>query len=106
MLRIYSVILRLVSDLRPVLDGIAQHDADLARQMRRALTSVPLNVAEGTSSRGRNRAARYHTAAGSMREVGACIDVAVALGYATGTHAAARGDIALVVNTLMKIALR
>ena len=105
MLRIYSVILRLVSDLRPVLDVIAQHDSDLARQMRRALTSVPLNVAEGSSSRGRNRAARYHTAAGSMREVGACIDVAIALGYVTETHVGPRGDIALVVNTLMKIAL-
>lgn len=106
MLRIYSVILRLVSDLRPVLDAIAQHDSDLARQMRRALTSVPLNVAEGSSSRGGNRAARYHTAAGSMREVGACIDVAVALGYVVGPYSSQRGDISLVINTLMKIALQ
>lgn len=106
MLRIYNNILRLVADLRPVIDRIAQHDPDLARQMRRALTSVPLNVAEGASSRGGNRAARYHTAAGSMREVGACLDVAVALGYARESFDASRGDIALIVNTLSKVARR
>src|SRR5262249_18842763 len=69
MLRIYPVILELVHLLRPLLKELERHDPDLARQCRRALTSVPLGVAEGSYSRGRNRAARYHTALGSLREV-------------------------------------
>jgi four helix bundle protein len=101
MLRIQDTVLRLVRDLRPLLESISQHDPDLGRQMRRALTSVPLNIAEGASSRGRNRNARYHTAAGSMREVAACIDVANALGY---VEQRAPVEVALVVNTLMKVA--
>lgn len=46
MLRIQDTVLRLVRDLRPLLEVITQHDPDLGRQMRRALTSVPLNIAE------------------------------------------------------------
>lgn len=103
MLRIQEVILRLVRALRPVMEMIAQRDADLGRQMRRALTSVPLNVAEGSSSRGRSRAARHHTASGSMREVGACIDVAVALDYVAAPPECV-SDIALIANTLSKLA--
>ncbi len=106
MLRIYSVVLELVRALRPVLERIEQHDADLARQMRGALTSVPLNVAEGASSRGRNRAARYHTGAGSMREVIAAIEVAEALGYVTAPDPALVDEMGLVVGTLMKNARR
>ena len=102
MLRIYDVIIDTVAGLRPVMERIGQHDPDLARQMRRALASVPLNVAEGSSSRGRNRGARYHTAAGSMREVGAAIDVAVALGYIDGVDELVRERLGLIVGTLMK----
>ena len=81
MLRIYSVVLDLVRTLRPLLKELERCDADLARQCRRALTSVPLNIAEGSYSRGKNRQARYHNALGSMREVHACFEVAAALGY-------------------------
>lgn len=102
MLKIYDVILDIVRALRSTLEQVAHHDPDLARQMRRALTSVPLNVAEGASSRGRNRAARYHTGAGSMREVIAAIEVAVALGYMPSPDPALLDQMGLVVGTLMK----
>ena len=102
MLRIYDVIIDTVAGLRPVMERVGQHDAELARQMRRALASVALNVAEGSSSRGRNRGARYHTAAGSMREVGAAIDVAVALGYIDGVDELVRERLGLIVGILMK----
>ncbi len=81
MLRIYPVLLDLVRSLRPLVKQLERHDPDLARQCRRALTSAPLNVAEGSYSRGKNRAVRYHTALGSLREVQACFEVAAALGY-------------------------
>jgi four helix bundle protein len=47
MLRIYDVILDVVKALRPVIGRIERKDADLARQMRRAVSSVALNCAEG-----------------------------------------------------------
>jgi four helix bundle protein len=102
MLRIYGDILRILRVLRPVIEAIGQHDIDLARQVRRASTSVPLNVAEGAYSRGRNRAARYHTAAGSMNEVLAAIEVAVAVGYITPCDEAVMRDMRIVIGTLMK----
>jgi four helix bundle protein len=60
---------------------IERHDPDLARQMRRALASVPLNTAEGMDARGKIRIARYDTALGSTNEVIACLDVGEALEY-------------------------
>src|SRR5262245_26026690 len=81
MLRIYPVLLDRVRALRPMVKELKRHDADLARQCRKALTSAPLNMAEGSYARGENRAVRYHTALGSLREVLACFEVAAALGY-------------------------
>jgi hypothetical protein len=65
MLRLYRLTILLVKRLAPYVRQIEARDPDLARQMRRALTSVPLNVAEGMDARGTNRVARYDTALGS-----------------------------------------
>jgi four helix bundle protein len=54
----------------------------LARQMRRAASSVVLNIAEGSGSSGGTRRERYRNALGSAREVVACIEVARAWQYA------------------------
>ena len=81
MLRIYPVILETIRSLRPIIAQLERRDPNLASQMRRACSSVALNVAEGMYSRGKNRIARYHTALGSMRETIAGIEVAVAMGY-------------------------
>jgi hypothetical protein len=56
MLRIYGVVLGVVKDARPVIEAIERKDPDLARQMRRAVSSVALNISEGMYSRGKNRA--------------------------------------------------
>jgi four helix bundle protein len=83
MLHLYKLAILLVRILAKYVREIERHDPDLARQMRRALTSVPLNIAEGMNARGKNRTARYDTALGSDNEVIACLDVAEALGYVT-----------------------
>ncbi len=59
----------------------AQCDRDLGEQVRRALSSVALNVAEGNSSEGGNRLTRFSSAAGSASEARAVLRVAIAWGY-------------------------
>ncbi len=105
MLRIYPVLLDLVRSLRPLLRQLERHDPDLARQCRRALASAPLNTAEGSYSRGKNRAVRYHTALGSLREVQACFEVAAALGYMPELDAALVRQFDRVIGTLVRVSV-
>ena len=81
MLRIYTTAIEVIERLRPVIAQIEARDRDLARQLRRAASSVALNICEGSGSRGGTRRERYHNALGSARETGACLDVAAAFGY-------------------------
>ena len=80
-LKIYPVVLELVRRLGPVLPVLRARSLALGDQFERALISVPLNVAEGAYSRGRNRQARYQSAAASAREALACWETAEALGW-------------------------
>jgi four helix bundle protein len=80
-LKIYSVVLELVRRVSPTIRVLRARSAPLADQMERALISVPLNVAEGAYSRGRNRQARFQSAAASARETLACLETAEAMGF-------------------------
>jgi four helix bundle protein len=104
MLRIYDVILDLLRQMKPLVATIAEHDVDLARQLRRAATSMLLNVAEGSGSRAGTRRQRYHDALGSARESAACLDAADALGYCA-LDAAVRDRLDRIVATLTKVVL-
>jgi len=79
-LKIYDVVLELVRTVAPLVVTLRARSAALGDQCERALISIPLNTAEGSYSRGRNRHARYHSALGSAREVLACLETAQALG--------------------------
>ena len=80
-LRIYDDVLDLVRQTKPVLDRVSRHDADLARQGRRAMTSAPLNIAEGARQRGGLGRARFENAMGSADETRAVLQTAAAAGY-------------------------
>jgi four helix bundle protein len=92
-LRVYSVMLQVLGRLRAVLTQIERHDKDLGNQLRRAASSVALNIAEGSGSHGGTRLARYRTALGSARETGACLEVAVALGYVENVEEELHGQL-------------
>src|SRR5580704_14937323 len=81
MLRIHDEMLDVIRSMRGALGAIDKRDADLARQLRRAASSVVLNIAEGSGSFGRVRTVRYRTALGSARETLACLQTAEAFGY-------------------------
>jgi four helix bundle protein len=81
MLRIYDDMLPALRTMRKLVTAIERRDSDLAWQLRRAASSVALNIAEGSGSSGGNRTARYRTAPGSARETLACLRVAEACGY-------------------------
>ena len=106
MLRIYPFILETLTVLRPVILRIERCDRDLGRQARRCGSSIALGVAEGMYSRGRNRAARYHTALGSARETMSCIETAVALGYLPEADASVMDRLDRIVGTLVKLVER
>jgi four helix bundle protein len=80
-LRIYAVVLELVRRLGPSIRVLRARSSALGDQLERSLISVPLNVAEGAYSRGRNRQARFQSAAASAREALACLETAEALGF-------------------------
>jgi hypothetical protein len=46
MLKVYETILEVLRMLRPVIAQIEAHDRDLARQLKRASSSMALNVSE------------------------------------------------------------
>ena len=73
--------LDLVRALRPLANRLDRHDRALAKQLRAAASSVPLNLAEGRGRRKGDRLHHWRIAAGSAREVQACLLTAEAWGY-------------------------
>jgi four helix bundle protein len=67
--------------LRPALPRLKEADSDLARQLRRSLSSASLNLGDGRRRRGQDRKYHYTVAAGSADESVTCLRVAEAFGY-------------------------
>ncbi len=66
---------------RPLVEAIQRKDRDLASQLRRALSSISLNLAEGFGVAAGNARLRFETALGSLKESQAAFRVAIAWGY-------------------------
>ena len=67
--------------LKPIIDLVAVHDRDLADQLKRAASSIVLNVGEGRRGRDANARRHFRLASQSARESLACLDVAAAWQY-------------------------
>jgi four helix bundle protein len=102
-LRIYPVVLELVRSLRPHWAVLRARSASLGEQLERALISVPLNLAEGAYSRGRNRQARYQSAMASAREALACLETAEALGWLERVEPCVEARFQQVIGTLVRL---
>ena len=103
MLRIYSVALLMLREAAQIADVVEKKNRDLADQLRRAATSVVLNIAEGSGSFGGNRRQRYHTAMGSAGEVSACYDCAEYMDYIAPLEKVIRERPMIIRNTLVNV---
>jgi len=76
-----EVSIQLITSLRAIVPVIERSDRDLADQLRRAASSVVLNLGEGQRSAKGNKQKHYAIAHGSANEVKAALDVARAWGW-------------------------
>jgi four helix bundle protein len=104
MLRIYEDMIGALKTMRSMVEAIERRDPDLGRPLRRASSSVVLNMAEGSGSFGRMCTARSRTALGSARETVACLRVAEAYGYVDAMPDGLLGVMDRVVGTLVRVA--
>lgn len=66
---------------RPLVEAVQRKDRDLASQLRRAISSIALNLSEGFGASGGNARVRFETALGSLNEATTAVRVAVAWEY-------------------------
>ena len=79
--------LEVITLAQPLVEAVARKDRDLGVQLRRALSSIALNIAEASGNQAGNARLRYESARGSLYEARAALRVAVAWGYVSGDSA-------------------
>jgi four helix bundle protein len=104
MLRIYDVMLEWLKELRPLIEQIARFDGDLAKQLRRASSSVILNTGEGMHSRGGHRTNAYGVALREMGESYAALQAAQVHGYIPALAPTFEAKCRRILGTLVKLA--
>jgi four helix bundle protein len=77
----FDLSLSLITALVPLVARIEHHDRDLGRQLRKAASSVSLNLGEGRRRTGKDRLHMWRIADGSAEESRVCLHVAAAWGY-------------------------
>ena len=97
----YEVSLEVIRTLRPLVPIIEAHDRDLADQLKRAATSVVLNLAEGQRSAKGNKNKHYAIAHGSANEVKGALHSAVAWGWIEQPQ-----EIVIVVDRMLALLWR
>jgi hypothetical protein len=99
MLNIYRVSIQLCRDCAPVIELIERHDRNLADQLRRAVTSVALNLAEPTV-----RLAGFGNSVDSPRSgPPACLEIGSALSYVEPPSPEVHGRLNHVIGGLVRL---
>ncbi len=101
MLDIYKVALELGRAVGVQGGRISVHDKDLARQMRRSMASVVLNIAEGAGCDKGTRRQRYKDALGSARETQAALELGEAMGYGVQMDAGMIAQLHHIIGVLV-----
>ena len=105
-LDVYQVSIQFLAIAVQLAQSIPRGYSALADQLRRASTSVPLNIAEGYGKRSlADRARYYDIARGSAHECAALVDVLTVLEAAEpATLRNAKGLLLRIVSMLVKMA--
>jgi len=77
----YQLSLEAARLLMAPLLAIERKDRDLHKQIRRAIQSLVLNLAEGNRRRGQDRSHLFRVASGSAAEIIAALELSEAWGY-------------------------
>jgi four helix bundle protein len=88
MLVALQVSLELIAVCAPIVERVRIADSDLADQLRRALNSTRLQLAEASGRQGRDQKARYRAAAGEAQEAKAALQAVAAWGYVPASELA------------------
>ena len=106
-MKVLDSLVEMVRAVHGLAGKVAQHDRDLAQQMKRASTSAALNGSEGLYAKAGKRRSRLEDAVNSARETLMALRIAAACGYlpAAEVVAAAR-DVDGVIAVLWVLAYR
>ena len=80
-MKILDMLVEMVRVVHRLAGKVAQHDRDLASQMKRASTSSALNGSEGLHAKSGKRRSRLEDAVNSARETVMALRLAGACGY-------------------------
>jgi four helix bundle protein len=106
-LRVLDDIVDTIASVHRLCRSVARHDADLSRQIKRAINSLGLNVGEGLSARAGNRTVRLESAMTSGREAIFGLRIAGAAAYLDSSTVARQIDaIDRIVAILYKLTYR
>jgi four helix bundle protein len=108
-LDVYQVSIQFVSWANQLLDGpLDGKRGSVTKQLERASTLIPLNIAEGNGKPSRKDRSRYlNIARGSALESAACLDVIVARELLTRADVATgKGLLLRIVGMLTKLTAR
>jgi four helix bundle protein len=95
---------QLIRALRGPLTRLRHADRKLYVQLRTALASIPLNIAEGRGRQGGDKKHHWCIAHGSAEEVGAILDAAEAFGDLRPVeHQAAKETLTRVLQMLWRM---
>ena len=104
---IENEVVEVVGRMHGLAKEVGLHDADLAKQLRRAASSIGLNAAEGLHAQKGHRTTRLETAMCSGREVIMALKIAGAVGHLDAeTVADAADEVDRVVAILYKLSYR